>query len=343
MKDLRIILLLYACLITGSTGVLAQDFQFTQFYAAPLNLNPAFAGAMETTRIGINYRKQWPGLGYDFNASGMYFDSFIDETNVGFGFSASQFSESLLNIRSSDIAGYLSYKLLLNFESFLRFGGQLGLVNRSLTLQELVFGDQIDLLNRTVNPNTIDLLPGEDNKWYPDIAFGALLQIPDFWFGVSSSHVTRPNIGFLDDGIGNNLPIKWDVHGGYVKDLDNRLFKTSTIRKVFSVSFNYKKQGSFQQIEVIPQIQVENFIGGLGFRNITRFNELPDQNSINAVLGFSLLSGITMAYSYDYMLNRFSSPAHVSHEVSIYFTDLRKKKFMQTILPCPPSNGGRRY
>ena len=343
MREIKIILLYITCLLSGPVGLMAQDFQFTQFYAAPLNLSPAFAGAMEVTRVGVNYRKQWPGLGYDFNASGVYFDTYIDETNVGFGFSASQFSESILNIKSTDIAGYLSYKLMLNNQSFLRFGGQLGLVNRSLTLQEMVFGDQIDLLNRTINPGSMDLLPGEDSKWYPDIAFGALLQAPDFWFGVSSSHLSRPNIGFLDDGIGNNLPIKWGVHGGYVKNLDRRMFKTGNIRKVFSVSFNYKRQGTFQQIEVIPQIQVENFIGGLGFRNVTRFNELPDQNSINAVLGFSLLSGITMAYSYDYMLNRFSSPAHVSHEVSIYFTDLRKKRFMQTILPCPPSNADWRY
>ncbi|EPR70935.1 hypothetical protein ADICYQ_0749 [Cyclobacterium qasimii M12-11B] len=331
-------MLFIICFLSYPVGLKAQDFQFTQFYAAPLNLSPAFAGAMETTRVGINYRKQWPGLGYDFTASGVYYDNFIEETNVGFGLSASQFSESLLNIRSTDIAGYISYKLLLNSESFLRFGGQLGLVNRSLTLQELVFGDQIDLLNQTINPNTFDVLPGEDSKWYPDIAFGALLQVPDFWFGISSSHVSRPNIGFLDQGIGNNLPIKWDIHGGYVKNLDRRMFKSGEVRKVFSVSFNYKKQGTFQQIEVIPQVQIENFIGGIGFRNITRFNELPDQNSINAVLGFSLLSGITMAYSYDYMLNKFSSPAHVSHEVSIYFTDLRRKKFMQTILPCPTSN-----
>ncbi|MBR9777688.1 PorP/SprF family type IX secretion system membrane protein [Cyclobacterium marinum] len=342
MRNIKFIMLFVSCFLSYPLDLLAQDFQFTQFYAAPLNLSPAFAGAMETTRIGINYRKQWPGLGYDFTASGIYYDNFVDETNVGFGFSASQFSESLLKIKSTDIAGYLSYKLILNNESFLRFGGQLGLVNRSLTLQEMVFGDQIDLLNRTVNSSTIDLLPGEDSKWYPDLSFGALFQAPDFWFGLSSSHVSRPNIGFLEDGIGNELPIKWDIHGGYVKNLDRRMFKSGEVRKVFSVSFNYKRQGTFQQIEVIPQIQVENFIGGLGFRNITRFNELPDQNSINAVLGFSLMSGITMAYSYDYMLNKFSNPAHVSHEVSIYFTDLRRKKFMQTILPCPTSNG-RRY
>ncbi|NHE57359.1 PorP/SprF family type IX secretion system membrane protein [Cyclobacterium plantarum] len=343
MKNVWTIGIACLCLITGWNKALGQDFHFTQFYAAPLNLSPAFAGAMETSRVGLNYRKQWPGLGYDFNAAGFYFDTYLDKSNVGIGLSASQFTESFLSIRSADIAGYISYRLKLGDESFLRFGGQFGVVNRSLTLEELVFGDQIDLLNRTVNPTTIDRLPGEDSNWYPDLSFGALLQVPDFWLGISSHHVTRPNIGFLDNGIGNNLPIKWGVHGGYVKNLDNRMFKTYPIRKVFSVSFNYKRQGTFQQIELIPQLQVENFIGGLGFRNITRFNDLPDQNSINAVLGFNLPSGITMAYSYDYMLNRFSNPAHVSHEISIYFTDLKKKSLRDTLLPCPPGNANWNY
>lgn len=343
MKYLRSAALIGCFLLIVFSQAMGQDFHFTQFYAAPLNLSPAFTGAMETTRAGVNYRKQWPGFGYDFNAAGFYYDTYFTETNIGIGLAASQFTESFLKIRSADLSGFISYRLKLYEETFLRFGGQFGVVNRSLTLQELVFGDQINLLTRSINPSTIDRLPGEDSNWYPDISFGALVQGTDFWLGVSSAHVTQPNIGFLDDGIGNNLPIKWGVHGGYVKNLDNRMFKTYPIRKVFSVSFNYKRQSTFQQIEVIPQLQVENFIGGLGFRNITRFNELPDQNSINAVLGFSLLDGITMAYSYDYMLNRFSSPAHVSHEISIYFTDLKKKRMMQTILPCPPGNANWRY
>ncbi|MEX2566596.1 MAG: type IX secretion system membrane protein PorP/SprF, partial [Cyclobacteriaceae bacterium] len=61
MKNtLRPIFILLFCFFLGSS-VFGQDFHYTQFYAAPLNLNPAFTGAMETMRIGANYRKQWPG------------------------------------------------------------------------------------------------------------------------------------------------------------------------------------------------------------------------------------------------------------------------------------------
>ena len=40
----------------------AQDPEFTQFYANPLYLNPAFAGTGRCPRIIMNYRNQWPAI-----------------------------------------------------------------------------------------------------------------------------------------------------------------------------------------------------------------------------------------------------------------------------------------
>ncbi|MEQ9303379.1 MAG: type IX secretion system membrane protein PorP/SprF, partial [Marinoscillum sp.] len=36
----------------------AQDIRFTQYYQAPVYLNPAFTGASGVARVGTNYRKQ---------------------------------------------------------------------------------------------------------------------------------------------------------------------------------------------------------------------------------------------------------------------------------------------
>jgi len=58
----KVIILLLSLLLTPTLK--SQDFHFSQFFAGPLNLNPALTGSSELTRVGINYRKQWPGLDF---------------------------------------------------------------------------------------------------------------------------------------------------------------------------------------------------------------------------------------------------------------------------------------
>ena len=56
----RIILILTVLFSTClSENLFAQDPLFTQFYANPLYLNPALAGAARCPRINLNYRNQW--------------------------------------------------------------------------------------------------------------------------------------------------------------------------------------------------------------------------------------------------------------------------------------------
>jgi len=57
----RAVLGLVLCVFASFTAI-AQDPQFTQFYANPLYLNPAFAGTARCPRVTMNYRNQWPVL-----------------------------------------------------------------------------------------------------------------------------------------------------------------------------------------------------------------------------------------------------------------------------------------
>src|SRR5690348_681523 len=69
-------------LVFGSVdAVKAQDPQFSQFYAAPLYLNPAFAGSTNQARAGINYRNQWPAIDANFTTMSFFADYFIEDKN----------------------------------------------------------------------------------------------------------------------------------------------------------------------------------------------------------------------------------------------------------------------
>ena len=63
----------------------AQDPEFTQFYAAPLYLNPAFAGSARCPRVTMNYRNQWPALSKTFITTAVAYDQQVDAISGGLG------------------------------------------------------------------------------------------------------------------------------------------------------------------------------------------------------------------------------------------------------------------
>lgn len=72
---LRKLLILIFVGMYGS--VYAQDPEFTQFYANPLYLNPAFAGSQRCPRVALNYRNQWPALSGTFVTSSASYDQHV--------------------------------------------------------------------------------------------------------------------------------------------------------------------------------------------------------------------------------------------------------------------------
>lgn len=66
-------LLLYFCIAIAYFGLSGQDVHFSQFYSAPLTVNPAFTGYFNGNyRIGLNYRNQYAS----FNTNGTTFSTF---------------------------------------------------------------------------------------------------------------------------------------------------------------------------------------------------------------------------------------------------------------------------
>ena len=63
---LKFILIIGFTVCCGMRSVYSQDVHFSQFYANPLYLNPAFAGSRICPRIITNFREQWPSVTGDF-------------------------------------------------------------------------------------------------------------------------------------------------------------------------------------------------------------------------------------------------------------------------------------
>src|SRR5436189_5376057 len=86
-KILPVVLSISCCclLLLPALTVKAQDPEFTQFYANPLYLNPAFAGSAKCPRLNLNYRNQWPALTGTFVTYSASYDQHFDGIGGGLG------------------------------------------------------------------------------------------------------------------------------------------------------------------------------------------------------------------------------------------------------------------
>lgn len=217
----RYLLILFFALT--SLGLQGQDRHFSQFYSAPLNLNPALTGGFDAKyRIGLINRDQWRSvlehpyktfaatlevkfglnevfklLAKDKIAVGLMF--FSDKVE-GVEFNTNQMSLSLAYHKVMDKAG----------KSYLTLGFQAGLAQRNINFLDLFFDDQfneIDAFDLPTNEN----LPG-NNFSYGDYAIGLnyTTKLTKKWrlfAGGAMHHIFEPRVSFYEDNEDNRLDV----------------------------------------------------------------------------------------------------------------------------------------
>src|SRR2546421_10795549 len=126
----KLMILFVVLMLAAGETVTAQDPQFSQFYAAPLYLNPAFAGSTNQARVGANYRNQWPAIDANFTTISAFGDFYNENKNIGLGTIITRDQEGVLGIQSTMIGLMASYDLrIVNNLSF-RPGFQVSHYNR---------------------------------------------------------------------------------------------------------------------------------------------------------------------------------------------------------------------
>src|SRR6187402_3812239 len=77
-------LLVCFCALITSQAVKAQDPHFSQFFASPLTLNPAFTGKFDgQLRLAANHRDQWPSIPKAYVTTSASVDFSILKKKVG--------------------------------------------------------------------------------------------------------------------------------------------------------------------------------------------------------------------------------------------------------------------
>ena len=88
------VLILFFCI----KQIYCQDVEFSQYYANPMYLNPAFAGSDEYTRIALNYKALLPSSYGDYSTYSASIDKYHDEISGGLGFQIMNLSVLTINL-----------------------------------------------------------------------------------------------------------------------------------------------------------------------------------------------------------------------------------------------------
>ncbi|MEM9991420.1 MAG: PorP/SprF family type IX secretion system membrane protein, partial [Bacteroidota bacterium] len=290
---------------------------FSQFYAAPLQMNPALAGTTLAPRISVNYRNQWPSIERAYTTAAVSYEQFLPNLNSGIGIMLQSDNAGNGIYRTNSFLAAYSYQLAVRKDLFLKIGLE-GTVNQAtLDWDRLVFGDQIDPIDGFENLNMSDeQRPLNLNKSYFDLGAGFLLYSPTFYAGLSIRHLNNPDNTFLgvNPNIYNGLPTSITAHfgGQFAWKAGNKRRGTSFISpNILLIS----QGGSFGQLNAGAYLDFSSTIfGGAWYR-------YSWTNADAAIFLFGVqYEAFKIGYSYDFTVSRLSlaeSGSGGAHEISV--------------------------
>lgn len=283
----------------------AQDPEFTQFYAAPIYTNPAFAGTASGGRILLNYRNQWPGLPGTFRTFAGSYDEHFDAMGGGIGllFTHDVAGQGLL--ATTTASGIYSYQLTVNRHLTFKGGIQATFIQKKIDFDKLLFGDQI-IPREGFKLPTNEPRPNE-TKTLPNFSAGILGFTKVFYGGIAVHNLTEPNQSFYNStGNESNLPRRYTAHMGMVIPLSKSRYNESSI----SPNVIWMMQKQFTQLNLGFYVNKGPLVTGLWFRQTA-----PNSDALMVLMGFRK-DQFKFGYSYDVTVSSARSAAPGSHEIS---------------------------
>ncbi len=198
----------------------AQDPRFSQFYAAPLEMNPAMIGLFEGRyRVVANYRELYPAI-LDNNpyrtiaASADMRLRMQNDDYIGLGLSAMRDQVGQANFNRTKANLGVSFLKQLGgsrytpYTQYLIAGAQIGFGQHGLNWQRLWFSEQFDGTNGTIDfgaPNGEGFSDPLNTDVFLDFNAGLLWYILfddnlSLYFGGALHHINSPSITFLETG-----------------------------------------------------------------------------------------------------------------------------------------------
>ena len=267
----------------------------------PMYFNPAFTGIQQNLRLASPVRSQWNN---SYFTTGISADMGFPKINSGFGLmTMHDEAGSGILITNSVSLSYAS-EIKLGTNSYLRIGGQAGIFQKTLNLDQLRFGDHIDPKLGFIYSTQEKLPTGASvTSIYPDFALGALFYNQTIYAGLSTYNLFQPQQSFFGSENSHLLRRYVGQFGGFWP-VDEVTLNPNIL---------FMNQGIFSQVLMGINAQYGKFTAGTSFRMTN-----PNADAVNFLLGFQ--TGIfKICYSYDLTVSAPRDFSGGSHELSIIF------------------------
>jgi type IX secretion system PorP/SprF family membrane protein len=307
-----------------------QDMQFSQYFQAPMYLNPAFAGANVCGRVSSNLRTQWPSISHGYTSQIIAMDHYFSDINMGGGLMFTNDVAGTGRLKTTTGSAVGAYNFQVNRTLAFRFGLQAGFYQRSVDINALTFGDQIAKgggATQEAQPRSVIA---------PDFATGFLAYSGMWWGGFAIQHLSKPDEALI--AINAYRPIKFSLHGGKTWYIDKESEYDKDSRQM-SVTFNYRAQGKYDQLDFGTYYTKGALNIGLWYRGIPIFKHYkpgyPNNDAVCLILGLTK-DRFKMGYSYDHTISWLHGLTGGAHEFSVSYQMCKpKKKKKRSTVICP--------
>lgn len=324
-------------LLVISLSVKSQDPHFSQFFASPLTLNPAFTGKFSGLwRLAANHRDQWPSIpkAYVTTTASVDFPIMkksIPENDV-FGIGISGLTDasgnSALKLNYGSISA--SYHKALDDAGFntIGIGFQGTYASTTIDASKLVFEDM--LRQNGFTGVTADILTNGNNQNYFDLNAGLLFSgstngYNNYYVGASMYHINRPRFNFKDKNW--YLSGRLTLHGGGSFPMSDAM----TLHTSFIQQFQNK--ASETVLGMAMGFNVGNNIDNTNPTTLFAGSWMRFNDAVIPYLGLEF-GGLRIGASYDVNVSSLKS-ATISRGGTEFSIIYIKQPPSPTGIPCP--------
>lgn len=306
----KFLLTIVIVVVAGGGMVYGQDLHFSQYFNAPLLVNPANTGFDPNAdyRIGVNYRNQWASVMNNpyktFSAWGdvQAFGNQFDDAWIGIGGVILRDAAGAGSLTSTKAYASVAYHQVLGLNSLISLGFNAGWVNKKIDFSKLSFDNQwngqfFDNKNIPSNENF-----AYDQVNYLDVSLGAnyaYFPTDNIYIngGLSAMHINRPVESFFDASkVDTRLSVRYNAFlNALIKLNDNWILNPNVY---------YSQMASAK--EMVAGMNAAYNLSGDGAMQVIGGIYMRSDDAVIPMLGYQW-GGMKLTVSYDATISALGS------------------------------------